>query len=89
MENKKAKAKSYYQNNKVNCKEDRERIIEIFPWITELKNEIMLTWEVEICQMKIRKEKYEYMINCCYKWENVLNRFINRNEELEIVRLNK
>ena len=44
----------------------------------KLRKEIMLTLEIKVCQMKIEKEKKEYMkkliihlINCVDKLENI------------------
>ena len=44
------------------------------------EKEVMLTLEIKICQMKIEKEKKEYMKYCYCKRKKLLNRLINRVE---------
>ena len=49
------------------------------------KKEIMLTIEIKIHQIRIEKEKEEYMRNDYYKRKKLLNHLINCVEELEKV----
>ena len=63
---------------KKNYKKDGKSIKEIFLKMKKLRKEIMLTLEIKVCQMKIEKEKKEYMkkliihlINCVDKLENI------------------
>ena len=49
------------------------------------KKEIMLTIEIKIHQIRIEKEKKEYMRNDYYKRKSLLNHLINCVEELEKV----
>ena len=57
MENKKTKAKNYYQTNKKTRVLDRESIIEIFLKMKKLTKEIMLTMN-----KKEKKRIYEKLL---------------------------
>lgn len=82
MEKTKAKAKKYYQINKVKLQERSQDIIEIFLKKRKLKKGIMLTTEIKICQTNTEKEKiiYEKLL--------MLNHIIDRVEELKNVSFN-
>ena len=57
MENKKTKAKNYYQANKEKLQERSWKYYKTFSHDEKLKKDVMLTREIKICQMKIDKEK--------------------------------
>ena len=47
----------------------------------KFKKEVMVAIEIKICQMKLEKEKKEYMKNYYYKRKKKLNHLINLIEE--------
>ena len=88
MENKKTRAKDYYQAKLQDKLQKRSR--EYHRNLSEdenLKREIMLTIEIKIWQMKIEKEK-KYLKNDYNKRKKLLNHLINCLQELENINLN-
>ena len=84
MENKKTRAKDYYQaklQDKLQ-KRSREKDHRNLSEDENLKREIMLTIEIKIWQMKIEKEK-KYLKNDYNKRKKLLNHLINCLQELE------
>ena len=79
------KQKSITKPIKKNYKKDCKTIIEIFLKMEKSKKEMMLTIEIKIHQIRIEKEKKEYMRNDYYKRKNLLNHLIICVEELEKV----
>ena len=61
MENKKQEQKNVTKPLKENCKKDHVSVIKIFLRMRTLKNGIMLTLKVKICQMQKEKEKNIYI----------------------------
>ena len=89
MENKKTRAKDYYQaklQDKLQ-KRSREKDHRNLSEDENLKREIMLTIEIKIWQMKIEKEK-KYLKNDYNKRKKLLNHLINCLQELENINLN-
>ena len=88
MENKKTRAKDYYQAKLQDKLQKISR--EYHRNLSEdenLKREIMLTIEIKIWQMKIEKEK-KYLKNDYNKRKKLLNHLINCLQELENINLN-
>ena len=57
MENKKTKAKNYYQANKEKLQKRSRKYYRNFSEEEKIKREIMLTIKIEIWQVKVEKEK--------------------------------
>ena len=79
------KQKSITKPVKKNYKKDCKTIIEIFLKMEKSKKEMMLTIEIKIHQIRIEKEKKEYMRNDYHKRKNLLNHLIICVEESEKV----
>ena len=86
MENKKTKAKYYYQTNKRTSRKIMKNHRDLSDDEKKLRKDIMLPIEIKICQIKIEKKKIKYEKLLLEK-KTLLNNLINRFKKIENVSL--